>query len=105
MNGKEEDKYAEENHKIRVWTARYSNFRVLLLTLLPFILSSDHPYLFLNQDCGSLTFLGLWVDKNGSLINIKNGNVVKKNFIPTALREILRNNTVNFEEDYDSWDM
>lgn len=47
--------------------------------------------------------MGLWVDKDGNRINIKDKTIIKKNFIPSALREGLRVNKLNFEEDYDSW--
>ena len=47
--------------------------------------------------------MGLWVDKNGSLINIKEKSVMKEKFMPTALRAALKHNGINFEEDYDSW--
>ena len=47
--------------------------------------------------------MGLWVDKNGSLINIKDKSIMKEKFMPTNLRNGLAHNDINFEEDYDSW--
>ena len=47
--------------------------------------------------------MGLWVDENGSLINIKDKSVMKEKFMPKALRARLKQNSINFEEDYDSW--
>lgn len=47
--------------------------------------------------------MGLWVDKNGSLINIKDESVIKEKFMPKPLRDGLELNGINFTEDYDSW--
>ena len=48
--------------------------------------------------------MGLWVDKDGSLVNVKDGSVIEKHLIAKDLRRGLDLNGINFEEDYDRWD-
>ena len=67
-------------------------------------LNSAHPYLFFNQDEGhSMTFMGLWIDKEGNLIHYRNGQkeTAENNYMNQNLRNILAENGVQFMEEYD----
>uniref|UniRef100_A0A1X7THY6 Death domain-containing protein n=1 Tax=Amphimedon queenslandica TaxID=400682 RepID=A0A1X7THY6_AMPQE len=64
----------------------------------------SHPYLFFNQDGYTMTFLGLWVDEDGNLLDYNNGKVIEHNFMDKRLRNVLHHNNVCFQEDYKSWD-
>ena len=50
-----------------------------------------------------MTFMGLWVDEDGNLIDYKNDKVLEKNFINKRLKENLERNFVSFKENYKSW--
>ena len=50
-----------------------------------------------------MTFMGLWVDKSGNLIDFRTSKVVEKNFLDRRLRKNLEKNFINFSEDYYSW--
>ena len=65
---------------------------------------SSHPYLFFNQDGYTMTFLGLWVDEVGNLLDYNKKQVIKHNFMDKGLRTVLNENKVCFQEDYESWD-
>ena len=67
------------------------------------ILFSSHPYLFFNQDGHTMTFMGLWVDKAGNLIDFKNKTIIQSNFMDQQLRQALEINLVSFQENYSSW--
>ena len=66
-------------------------------------LFSSHPYLFFNQDGHIMTFMGLWVDKAGNLIDFKNKTIIQSNFMDKKLRQALEINLVSFRENYSSW--
>ena len=51
-----------------------------------------------------MTFLGLWVNKDGSLVDYNTKNVIEHNFIDKRLRMMLHRNDVCFEENYNNWD-
>ena len=65
---------------------------------------SSHPYLFFNQDGCTMTFLGLWVDEDGNLLDYNKKQVIEHNFMDRRLRTVLHQNQVSFQEDYKSWD-
>ena len=64
---------------------------------------SSHPYLFFNQDGYTMTFMGLWVDKAGNLIDFRTKEIIAKNFLDKRLRRKLQKNLISFDEDYFSW--
>lgn len=51
-----------------------------------------------------MTFLGLWVDEDGNLLDYYNEKVIEHNFMDKQLRTVLQHNNVCFQEDYKSWD-
>ena len=51
-----------------------------------------------------MTFLGLWVDEVGNLLDYNKKQVIKHNFMDKGLRTVLNENQVCFQEDYESWD-
>ena len=71
--------------------------------------NSAHPYLFFNHDGETMTFMGLWIDEQGSLINITDGSppeekiIIEKNYMDKQLRQILAFNGVEFMEKYSEW--
>ena len=68
-----------------------------------FFSTSSHPYLFFNQDGSSMTFMGLWVDEDGNLIDYKSDQVLERNFINKRLKQDLEQNFVSFKENFKSW--
>ena len=50
-----------------------------------------------------MTFMGLWVDKAGNLIDFRTKEIIAKNFLDKRLRKKLEKNLISFEEDYFSW--
>ena len=50
-----------------------------------------------------MTFMGLWVDEDGNLIDYKSDQVLERNFINKRLKENLERNFVSFKENYNSW--
>lgn len=67
-------------------------------------LHSSHPYLFFNQDGSTMTFMGLWIDEDGNLVDFKNETVIEKKFITKDLRERMKANAVQFKEEYEKWE-
>lgn len=51
-----------------------------------------------------MTFLGLWVDEDGNLLDYNKKQVIEHNFMDKRLRTVLHQNQVSFQEDYKSWD-
>ena len=51
-----------------------------------------------------MTFLGLWVDEDGNLLDYNNKEVIEHKFMDKTLRNVLHYNDVCFQEDYRSWD-
>lgn len=63
-----------------------------------------HPYLFFNQDGISITFIGFNVTRRGDLIDPANNNRVLEPAIMTQqLYEGLKQNKVDFQDDYRHW--
>ena len=50
-----------------------------------------------------MTFFGLWVDKDGNLLDYNKKQVIERNFMDKGLRRELYHNSVNFQEDYMNW--
>ena len=50
-----------------------------------------------------MTFFGLWVDKDGNLLDYNKKQVIEHNFMDKRLRRELYHNSVNFQEDYMNW--
>ncbi len=73
-----------------------------LMCSLP-ILCSSHPYIFFNQDRMSITFVGFKVTNNGDLIDPRRGGVLEPRIMTQQLYTGLKQNKVNFEEDFLSW--
>ena len=66
--------------------------------------SSPHPYIFFNQDCTSVSFVGFKANRHtGDLINPVDGSVIEKAMISPQLITELKQNRVNFNEDYTVW--
>ena len=70
--------------------------------LLPLIYYSSHPYIFFNQDETSLTFVGFMVSPEGDLIDAHK-DVLEQGIMTTQLKEGLKYQEVDFEDDYQSW--
>ena len=47
--------------------------------------------------------MGLWIDEQGSLINITDGSIIEKNYMDKQLRQTLALNGVGFMEEYSEW--
>jgi hypothetical protein len=64
-----------------------------------------HPYIFFNDDdCGiTLTFVGFMVSKNGDLIDA-NQKIIEKAIMTSQLKESLRPQGIDFEDNYKTWD-
>ncbi|XP_013916013.1 PREDICTED: E3 ubiquitin-protein ligase RNF213-like, partial [Thamnophis sirtalis] len=79
--------------------------------LAPFLLrkkweSEPHPYIFFNEDCVSMTFIGFHLqhNNNGSIdaINPLNGNIIKRNVMTLQLYMGLALQRVPFNIDFDA---
>uniref|UniRef100_A0A8C6V5D3 RING-type E3 ubiquitin transferase n=1 Tax=Naja naja TaxID=35670 RepID=A0A8C6V5D3_NAJNA len=79
--------------------------------LAPFLLrkkweSEPHPYIFFNEDCVSMTFIGfhLQYNNNGSIdaINPLNGNIIKRNVMTVQLFRGLVLQRVPFNINFDA---
>ncbi len=66
-------------------------------------LCSSHPYIFFNGDNESITFLGFMVTKNGDLVDPAQGAVLEQAIMKPQLYTGLKQNRVNFDEDYRHW--
>ena len=65
---------------------------------------SSHPYIFFNQDRVSITFVGFRVKQNGDLIDPdRRGEVLEKAIMTAELYAGLKQNRVNFSENYRTW--
>ena len=64
---------------------------------------SPHPYLFFNQDGHTMTFMGLWVDKDGNLIDANCKTMIQKQFMTKNLRQLMNVNKVELMEEYNKW--
>jgi len=62
---------------------------------------SPHPYLFINADRHSVTFLGFYF-KNGNLYDKKSGTLLESGILSDTLRRALKTNGVDFEENFDN---
>lgn len=51
-----------------------------------------------------MTFMGLWIDEDGNLVDFKNETVIEKKFITKDLRERMKANAVQFKEEYEKWE-
>ncbi len=65
---------------------------------------SSHPYIFFNEDTASITFVGFSVTPKGDLVDPMNGAVLESAIMRPQLYIGLKQNRVNFNEDYHSWD-
>ena len=65
--------------------------------------SSSHPYIFFNDDCVSITFVGFRVTQTGDLINPGDLRVIEPAIMRPQLYTGLKQNRVNFDEDYRGW--
>ncbi len=66
-------------------------------------LYSSHPYIFFNEDNVSITFLGFMVTQNGDLVDPALGTVLENAIMRPELYTGLKQNRVNFDEDYRQW--
>ncbi|CAH1273731.1 RNF213 [Branchiostoma lanceolatum] len=62
--------------------------------------TSPHPYLFFNADHNSMTFLGFYVDRAGSVIDAS-GQLLEQNVITGNLYQGLTGNGVKFNANFD----
>ena len=63
---------------------------------------SSHSYLFFNQDGMSLTFVGFMESKAGDLIDA-NKSVIEHGLMTPQLQAALKDQAVNFEDNYQTW--
>ncbi len=70
---------------------------------LDYVLFSPHPYIFFNNDCVTITFVGFSVTKDGHLINPEDQNVIERSIMPKSLYEGLIIQGVNFADDHRKW--
>ncbi len=66
-------------------------------------LCSSHPYIFFNEDNVSITFIGFMVTQNGDLVDPAQGAVLEQAIMRPQLYTGLKQNRVNFDEDYRQW--
>jgi hypothetical protein len=62
-----------------------------------------HPYLFLNQDGVSFTFVGFCVTRTGDLIDPVKGQIIEHGAMTPQLYASLLKNNVDLSENYQSW--
>ena len=65
---------------------------------------SSHPYIFFNDDRVTITFVGFRVTSNGDLIDPKGRRITETAIMSPQLYTGLKQNQVNFDEDYCKWD-
>ena len=80
----------------------YVSTHSLSHTLLPHTHSS-HPYIFFNSDRVSITFVGFRVTEAGNLINPVDMTIIEPGIMTPQLYAGLKQNRVNFNEDYRAW--
>ena len=64
---------------------------------------SSHPYIFFNNDRASITFVGFRVTQTGNLINPVDMTIIEPGIMTPQLYAGLKQNRVNFDEDYRAW--
>ena len=64
---------------------------------------SSHPYIFFNQDRMSITFVGFMVTPNGDLMDPKTNEILEHAIMTSRLYTGLKQNRVNFDDDYRNW--
>ena len=50
-----------------------------------------------------MTFMGLWVDKDGNLIDANSKIAIQKQFMTKNLRQLMNVNKVELMEEYNKW--
>ena len=68
-----------------------------------FFVNSSHPYIFFNQDGMSITFVGFMVTRNGDLVDPAHRGVLEQAIMAPRLYTGLKQNRVNFDDDYRQW--
>ena len=63
---------------------------------------SSHPYIFFNKDGFSITFVGFIINPNGDLVDLKK-TVLEHRIMTPQQYTGLKNNGVNFDDDYHQW--
>ena len=74
-----------------------------ILHLALFYTFSSHPYIFFNEDNVSITFVGFMVTQNGDLVDPAHRTVLESAIMRPQLYTGLKQNRVNFDEDYRGW--
>ena len=95
----------------RRWEQRYVNTTAAMqqdwfpsfLSLDPLPPCSSHPYIFFNQDQTSITFVGFRVTQDGDLIDPAHGGILEQAIVTKQLCAGLKQNGVNFDDDYQKW--
>ncbi|XP_072046321.1 E3 ubiquitin-protein ligase rnf213-alpha-like [Amphiura filiformis] len=64
--------------------------------------TSLHPYIFFNHDHESMTFMGFYIDHDGSLRDPSTQNVIEANIMNRILRQALHVNGVELSKDFDN---
>ncbi|XP_064403130.1 E3 ubiquitin-protein ligase RNF213-like isoform X2 [Halichondria panicea] len=64
---------------------------------------NSHPYIFFNEDNVSITFVGFKVTQNGDLVDPAHKTVLESAIMTQQLYTGLKQNGVNFDEDYRGW--
>ncbi|XP_070579262.1 E3 ubiquitin-protein ligase rnf213-alpha-like [Ptychodera flava] len=64
--------------------------------------NSPHPYIFFNHDHHTMTFLGFYIDDNGSLVDPTSNEILEQNLMSRDLRGGLTLQRVNLREDFDA---
>ena len=62
---------------------------------------SLHPYIFFNHDRVSMTFMGFYIDRDGSLRDPSTQDVIEPNIMNRHLRQALQANGVELSKDFD----
>ena len=63
---------------------------------------SAHPYIFFNNDGMTLTFVGFMVSSKGHLVDAKK-RTLEKAIMSVPLKEALKQQGVDFEDNYNMW--
>ncbi len=75
----------------------------MCLSLINYYTFSSHPYIFFNEDTVSITFVGFMVKQNGDLVDPVLKTVLESAIMEPLLYKGLKQNKVNFDEDYCGW--
>ena len=62
---------------------------------------SPHPYIFFNDDHVTMTFMGFFIDDGCSLVDRTTQLVIEPNIIEPGLKEVLEQNGVPLDADFD----